>query len=329
MPTGRYQEARHLGEGLLELARELRDPVLLLEAHHSLWPTLYGIGDLENCEIHVREGLAQYDAQRHRAYASVYGGHDTGVCCLNFAALTAWMRGYPDQALRHSHEAVRLAGQLSNPFSTSLALYYAAVVHRQRGEHAAAVANAEAALDTARAHGLQTDRLALLGRLGLEGALEESELARLHQSARPPSWRWSNVFAFCLLAEAYARAGMPDRGLVALAEVPEQSPETVYSSEIYRCRGELLLSQGHVHALEAEHCFRTAVDLARRGARRSLEIRAATSLGRLLHRQGKREDARHMLAEIYSWFTEGFDTADLRDARLLLDELSAASIGRR
>ena len=220
---------------------------------------------------------------------------------------------------------MRLAGQLSQPFSTSLALYYAAVVHRERGEHAAAVANAEAALDAARAHGLQTDRLALLVRLSLEGALEESELARLHQSARPPSSRWSNVFAFCLLAEAYARAGVPDRGLAALAEIPEDSPETVYSSEIHRCRGELLLSQGQAHGPEAENCFRTALDLARRGARRSLELRAASSLGRLLQRQGKREDARHLVAEIYFGFTEGFDTADLRDAKMLLDELSTAS----
>jgi tetratricopeptide (TPR) repeat protein len=199
------------------------------------------------------------------------------------------------------------------------------VVHRQRGEHAAAVAKAEAALDTASAHGLRPDRPALVARLGLEGALEESELARLHQRARPPWWLWFSSFVFCLLAEAYARAGMPDRGLAALAEIPEHSLETVYSSEIYRCRGELLLSQGHAAAPEAENCFRTAVELARRGARRSLELRAATSLGRLLQRQGKREDARHMLAQIYSWFTEGFDTADLRDARMLLDELSAAS----
>jgi predicted ATPase len=118
---------------------------------------------------------------------------------------------------------------------------------------------------------------------------------------------------------------MPDKGLAVLAEIPEHSIETVYSSEIYRCRGELLLSQEHAHAPEAENCFRTAVEVARRGGRRSLELRAATSLSRLLQTQGKREAARQMLAEIYSWFTEGFDTADLRDARTLLDELSEAS----
>ena len=98
---GLYREARDRGEELLSLARQLGDPVSLLEAHHSLWTTLYGSGELEAAELHLQEGLAQYDPQRHRAYASVYGGHDTGVCCLNFAAVNAWTRGYPDRALRY------------------------------------------------------------------------------------------------------------------------------------------------------------------------------------------------------------------------------------
>jgi len=165
----------------------------------------------------------------------------------------------------------------------------------------------------------------LLARLGLEAPLEQSELDQLHQNLRSSWWLWLQTFASCLLAEAYARAGRPDKGLAVLAEIPEHALAMVYSSEVYRCRGELLLNQGHAHAPEAENCFRTAVELAHRGGRRSLELRAATSLSRLLQRRGKREDARHMLAEIHSWFTEGLDTADLRDAKTLLDELSAAT----
>jgi tetratricopeptide (TPR) repeat protein len=322
---GLYREARDLGEGLLGLARELGDPVLLLEAHHSLWTTLYGSGALEAAELHSREGLAQYNSQRHRAYASVYGGHDTGVFCLNFAALAAWARGYPDRALRHTQEALRLAGQISHHLSTLLALYYAAVVHCQRGEQRATVEKAEAALDTASAHGLRTSRTALLARLGREGALEESELERLHQAvARPPWWPWNHTFASCLLAEAYARAGLPDRGLAVLAEIPEQALDAVHTPEVHRVRGELLLSQRDAHASEAETCFRNAVELARRGGHRSLELRAATSLNRLLAQHGHREEARRALGEVYGWFTEGFDTADLREAKTLLDELSAS-----
>jgi tetratricopeptide (TPR) repeat protein len=321
---GLHREARGLAEGLLSLARERGDPVLLLEAHHALWPTLYGSGDLEAAELHIREGLTQYDPQRHRAYASIYGGHDTGVCCLDFAALTAWTQGYPDRAVRYNQEALRLAGLLSHPGSTALALYYAAWVHYQRGESAAAVEKALAVRDTG--PGLQTGgRAALLARLGLEEPLEESELDQLHENLRSPWWLWTRTFASCLLAEAYARAGRSDRGLTVLAEIPEPALEMVYASEVYRCRGELLLSQGHAPASHAEHCFRTAIELARRGVCHSLELRAVTNLNRLLQRQGKREDARHMLGQIHSWFTEGFDTADLRTARTLLGELSAAS----
>jgi len=252
----------------------------------------------------------------------LYGGHDTGVCCLNFAALTAWTRGYPDRALRYNQEALRLAG--SHPESTALALYYAAWVHYQRRESRATVEKAVAARETANAHGLRVNQPDFLARLGREGALEESELARLHQAARPPWWLWLNTFAFCLLAEAYASAGLPDRGLAVLAEIPEQALEMVYAPEVHRCGGELLLGQGDSHASEAETCFRSAVELARRGGHRSLELRAATSLSRLLAEHGRREEARRALVDVYGWFTEGFDTGDLKSARALLDSLEGA-----
>jgi DNA-binding SARP family transcriptional activator/tetratricopeptide (TPR) repeat protein len=321
---GHHREARDLAERLLSLAQELEDPVLLLEARHSLWPTLFGSGDLEAAELVIRQARAQYNPQRHREYASSYGGHDTGICCLTFASITAWTRGYPDRALRYSEEALKLAGQLNHPLSTALAHYYAAWVHYQRGEAAKACENAVIARDTGAS--VQTGRRAmLLARLGLRAPLEASELDELRQNIRSPWWQWLHTFASCLLAEAHVRAGRPDQGLAVLAEIPQHALDTVYSSEIYRCRGQLLLSRGHANAPEAEDCFRTAVELAHRGGRRSLELRAATSLSRLLQQQGKHEDARHMLAEIHSWFTEGFDTADIRDATTLLEELSRAS----
>jgi adenylate cyclase len=248
-----------------------------------------------------------------------------GACCLNFAALTAWMRGYPDRAIRYTQEALRLTARLGHPRSTSISLYYAAWVHYQRGETVSAVEKALAAGEIAVEQGFGLGRSTLLARLAGREVRDESELDRLYQSLRSPWWLWLSTFAACLLAKSYARAGRSDKGLALLSAIPEHALEMVYSSEVHRCRGELLLSQGHAHAREAEHCLRAAVEVASRGDRRSLELRAVTSLSRLLQTQGKREDARHMLAEIYARFTEGFDTADLCDARMLLDELSAAS----
>jgi DNA-binding SARP family transcriptional activator/tetratricopeptide (TPR) repeat protein len=321
---GLYGEARDLGNELLSLARQLGDPVFLLEAHHSLWTSLYGTGELEAAEFHAREGLEKYDTERHRVYASIYGGHDTGVCCLNFAALTAWTRGYPDRALGYTREALRLADRIGHPFSRNLALYYAAWVHCQRGEHSATAEKAKAALHSASAAGLRSDRTAVLARVGGADVLNEAELACLHQTARPPWWLWTHTFLFCLLAEAYARSGLPERGLAVIAEIPERAMDTVYGSEVHRCRGELLMSQADAHAPEAEMCFRTAIELARHGGSRSLELRAATSLSRLLAQLGRRDEALQILSAVYGWFTEGFDTADLSGARTLLDELSAA-----
>jgi hypothetical protein len=200
-----------------------------------------------------------------------------------------------------------------------LALYYAAWVHRQRGEHGATVEKVEAAMDTGRAHALRTERTAVLARLASDGALEETQLAQIHELARMPWWPWIQTFYFCLLAEAYARAGRPANGLAVLAEIPGQALEHVYASEAHRCRGELFLAQED--AAGAESCFRVAVDLSHDGGQRSLEVRAATSLSRLLVRQGNREEARQVLGSVYGWFTEGFDTADLKAAKQVLDSL--------
>jgi predicted ATPase len=323
---GVYREAQDLGEQLLGLARERGDSTQLLEAHHSLWTTLFGSGDLESAHLHVQEGLTRYDPQRHRAEASVYGGHDTGVCCLNFAAVTAWTRGYPDRAHRHGQEALRLASQLAHPVSTAIALSYAAMVHYWRREPRDAVAKAEAAVEIRRVHGLAPSHWAraLLLPLGGDEAPEESEVPRLVQAARPPWWLWHSTFNFCVLAERFARAGLPDRGLTVLAEIPEQAFDMVLASEVHRLKGELLLRTGDQHASEAENCFRTAAEAARRRGHRSLELRAATSLSRLLAQRGQRDEARQVLGDVYGWFTEGFDTADLRDAKALLDALSAS-----
>ena len=129
-----------------------------------------------------------------------------------------------------------------------------------------------------------------------------------------------------LLAEAYGKAGQVEVGLQTLAEalaLVDQTQERVYEAELYRLQGELLLARSAEHYAEAETCFRQALDVARHQQAKSWELRAATSLSRLWQQQGKRVEARELLAPLYGWFTEGFDTADLKDAKALLHELEA------
>jgi predicted ATPase len=127
------------------------------------------------------------------------------------------------------------------------------------------------------------------------------------------------------LAETYRGAGLIDQALEAVSKGLARARETsarFNEAELFRLKGELLLARDGPDADDAERCFREAVDIARRQSAKSLELRAAMSLSRLLRRRGNREEARRPLAEVYGWFTEGFDTADLKDARALLDALA-------
>jgi predicted ATPase len=131
-------------------------------------------------------------------------------------------------------------------------------------------------------------------------------------------------YFLALLAEGYGITGQPKAGLAALAEaltLVDKTGERWYESELYRLKGELLLQQSPNHHTEAHTCFQQALDVARAQQAKSLELRAATSLASLWQQQGERADAHQLLAEVYDWFTEGFNTADLQEARELLDTL--------
>jgi predicted ATPase len=136
-----------------------------------------------------------------------------------------------------------------------------------------------------------------------------------------PTAAWRQVFSLCVLAELCHEAGQPAEGRRALAPIAETIRGAALAPEIWRLEGEFLLQEGGGNADEAERCFRTALDIARRRSEKSLELRAASSLARLLATRGRRDEARHELAEVYSWFTEGFDTRDLRRAKALITEL--------
>jgi predicted ATPase len=329
---GQMEVVRELGEQLLSLAQRIQDPVLLVQAHLELGSTSLSLGELVSARTHMEQGIALYHTQQHRSlvFRSGFPG-DPGVVCRGFAAWTLWMLGYPDQAFKRSHEALMLAQQLAHPVSHAAALYFAAVLHCFRREEQAAQERAETVAALACEQGfaqplsagtiLRGWALAMQGQ-GEEGITQMRQgLAARQATGSERTW----LFYLAMLAEAYHRLGQAEAGLNVLAEALAEAHTRVahyYVAELDRLKGELLLVRSPKHHEEAEACFRQALVTARHQQAKSLELRAAMSLSRLWQQQGKCKEAYDLLAPVYGWFTEGFDTADLQEAKALLEEMS-------
>jgi predicted ATPase len=325
-----YPTARALGEQLLTLAQQTQDLTRLVAAYRALGATLFYMGEPAAARRHLTQGITLYDPQQHRAEAFLYG-EDVGVICHIFAAYALWYLGSPDQGLARSQEAVILAQHVAHPFSLSFVLSHAAMFHQFRREVHAVQERAEAAISLATAQGFpqwMAFGAMLLGwALAHQGQAKEG-IEQMHQSLqafRATGGEILRPYFLALLAEAHGTLGEPEAGLTALAEaltLVDKTGERWYEPEIYRLKGELLLQQNSDNQAEAENCFHHAISIARSQQAKSLELRAATSLARLWQQQGKRQEAHDLLAPVYNWFTEGFDTADLKDAKALLDELA-------
>jgi class 3 adenylate cyclase/tetratricopeptide (TPR) repeat protein len=317
---GRYPAARAAGERLLESAQTDDDTGQLLEAHHALWATLSSMGQPLAVVPHLERGLALYDRERHAAQTFLYGNHDPGACCRWHYALNLWVLGYPDRAQDMIRDALRLTAALEHPLTQTGALWFAAWIHYQQGDHAATLATADRllALTSEYAFTAWTDAGLVLSHVGTrpETAVLAEVYARLN-STMVTAWR--RVFCLCVLAELHGEAGRVQDGLRMLASIEGDDRHAFYAPEIHRIGAELRLQSGHRD--EAEQGYRAAIGLARQRGEKSLELRAATGLARLLAGRGRRDEARSALTDIYGWFTEGFGTADLRAARGLLDEL--------
>ena len=329
---GELKVGRELGEQLLTLAQRVRDPALLLEAHHELWANLSALGELTAARTHTEQGFALYDPQQHKHHAFLYGGHDPGVCSGYHAAEVLWLLGYPDHALRRSRESLALARGLSHPSTMANVLFFAAWFHHHRGEWQTVKARVEEGLTLVTEQGFSrwlAQATFLQGWLLVERGQKEAGIAQMVEALATERAgigvaRWNALFV-ASLAEAYGRTGQISEGLnvvneeLATARVTESC---CYEAELHRIKGELLLTLGAADEGEAEACFRNASSIARSQSAKSLELRAAMSMSRLWQRQGKKTEAQKLLNEVYRWFTEGFDTADLKQAKLLLDELA-------
>jgi len=325
------RQARELGEECLALAQHHDDPGIRMAAHRMLGSALHFLGEFPQAREQLEQANTIRERHQRRFDASLYLISASRVYCRSINARVLWALGYPEQAQSSSDMALRLAEETSHSHTLAQALSLAAAFHLDRRDVERTECLAREAVALAAEHDFPywraTGRVwggwALVQRQDIEQGLAQIQesLAQFRANGNVQTI----PHALSVLAEVYGQAGEPQKGLEALAEalvVLERTKERRREVEIHRLRGELLLSLPGRQWDEAEACFDRALAVAGQQSARMWELRAAISLARLRAEQGKRAEARNLLAPVYDWFTEGFDTADLKDARALLEELA-------
>lgn len=321
------RQAHNLGEELYTLAQEQQNPAFQQQAHYALGGTLCSLGEFEESLKHFEQGIALYDASQHRSQVATFGV-DLGVFCQAWSTHSIWHLGYLDQSLQKSYAATALAKTLGHPFSLALAMAYAAMLFQFSRDSRLVQEWAGETIDFCTEHGVGYYGSWATILHGWALAKQESLTEGIGQMQKGlAEFRGSNSGArlpyyLTLLAEAHGNAGQIQDGLKYLAEaldLAEKNNDAWYSAETHRLMGDLLLRSGE--AEKAESCFRKSLDISRRQKSRILELRATVSLAQLRLERNRQEEARDMLKDILNWFSEGFDTVDLKVARKLLDEL--------
>jgi predicted ATPase len=319
------------GEELLALAQRAESVPRLLSAHQALGQTLYYLGEFTAARLHLERDTVALDATQHHAGAA---GSDVAVQVygLVFAAQTCWCLGYATQARRHSHDAVVLAQTLPQPQSLTIAYYYAARLAMCMQDVPLAQQYAEAAMALATEHGFglwHATSLFIRGWALARQAQGEAGMEQMLQGITGAQQAGTTLHLplYCTLcAEIYGQLGQIDAGLRMLAQasaIMTQTEMAYYAAEVSRVQGTLLLRQGLADVGQAEACLQQALAIAQRQQAKLFELRAAVSLSRLWQQQGKHTAAHALLAPVYGWFTEGFETADVQEAAVLL-----AALGR-
>ncbi|MBI3249631.1 MAG: AAA family ATPase [Deltaproteobacteria bacterium] len=328
--------AHELAEHLLVLAQNARDAALLLEAHLGLGVVLLYQGDVLPARQHLEQAMTFHDPQNHHAHALLYG-QDPAVDCLAHSCPLLFGLGFVDLAVEKSRHALALAEQIAHPLSQLRARCFTAATHQGRGEARLTQQHAETALKIASEHGFAYfAAMATMLRgwaIAEQGEVEEG-LAQIRQGLSAHSSMGAELgrpYYLSLLAEACQRAGRVEEGLAALDEAllkVNTNGERHYEAELYRLKGELLSNAAQKdHRREesplVEACFQQALTIARQQGTKMFELRATLRLVQLWRQQRKKTEARQLLTGIYSWFTEGFDLADLQEAKALLDKLDS------
>jgi predicted ATPase len=319
-----YGKTLEMGKELLALSRDTDSPSGLATTYLCFGVASFWLGDLEVAREYLEKILAMSRIPRTAVHIRV--GIPSGT--LSHLAWTLWYMGYPDQGLAAARRALATAKKQNHPFSLAQSLCHVARFHVLRREPTNALELANEGLEYSKRNNFPNYTgestlvrgwaLAQLGRedegiAGMRVGLAIRDAIQAYGAPRFQVW----------LAEALGRVGQVQEGLDLIASYLDNEHEVaVYEPEEHLVRASLYLEQDPPDILKAKRSTQVAIEIAQGFGAKSFELRATTSFARLLASQGKRKEARTMLAEIYNWFTEGFDTADLKDAKALLDELS-------
>ncbi|SDR49842.1 SAM domain (Sterile alpha motif) [Rhizobiales bacterium GAS113] len=320
---------RKLAAEFLTLAEKQGATVPLVIAHRIMGVTLAFTGDIAEARAHHNQALALYDPAEHRSLAARFGT-DARVSALSFRAWTHWLLGYPEAAQADTDHAVKEAREIGQAATVMAALAITNYIHILCGNYVAANALADELVVLADEKGASLRKaegifqrgcvLTLIGR-----AADAVQMITSGVTA----WRSTGAKAWTplhmsFLAHAHAGLGQFDDAWRCIGEAmtaAETTKERRFEADVHRIAGEIALLSGEPNAAKAEAFFERALAIARKQQAKSFELRAAMSMARLWRDQGKQDKARHLLAPIYGWFTEGFDTLDLKEAKALLDEL--------
>jgi predicted ATPase len=329
MLRAELQPARAAAEELLALGKQAQDAGCLLEGHRAVGVMHFYAAEFAAARKHLEAGIDLYDSEAHRAHVFRYEG-DPGQTCLAYTARTLWVLGYPDQAVARSDQAITVAQATSHAATVAEALTWRAEIAMFRGEVQEVGERASVALTIATEHALPlwtSMTMIMQGWALSEQGQAAAGVGRIREGLATLTATGDQLFRpyyLAMMAEALHRAGKRDEGLLALEEAIgsyRKSGVRYWDAELQRLAGELHLAGAGSDAVAAESCFLRAIETAQARSAKSLELRAAISLARLWRDQGRRARARDLLAPVYGWFTEGFDTSDLKQAKALLDEL--------
>ncbi len=326
MVRGPLGTAHKLGSQLLQLAEGLGDGLHLAQAHRRLGWCLLCLGNMRAGRIHLERAVDLYDRSRSPEHLAIYGGDPCVQGLVNLAWLDCFT-GFADRGLQRATSAIKLAREQGHPLNLVYALCVSVPVHQGRGEPEAALALAEETGRVAAHHGFAYWE-AWAGILRGWAMVRLGEIKAGLDQVRRELDRYSATgaelfrpYSLALLAEAYRDAGLPEQALKALDEAHDHAGRIevhFYDAELHGLQGETLEMLPRPDLDECERCFHRAVAVAREHGALSLELRAVVRLARLLQRRGRREEANRRLAEVYGRFTEGWSSADLREAAAML-----------